>query len=98
MSFAHFDTLFTFVAAGLGLTLAGVLNLVFGRGGKRVWLRLVVTLVLCGAVLGGLAATIRPELALRAAPVLFGVLFAVAVLGSEWFGRQLAALLTFVRK
>ena len=98
MQFTHFDSLFTFAAAGLGLLLAGGLNLVFGRGGRRVWLRLVVTLVACGLVVAGLAAFTRQELAIRAAGVVFGVLFVATLLGSDWFTRQVSSLVTFVRK
>jgi len=54
MPFAHFDQFFTFVAAGLGLLLAGGLNLALGRSGRRVLLRVVVTLAVCGAVVSGL--------------------------------------------
>jgi hypothetical protein len=97
MSLAHFDSLFTFAAAGLGLFLAGGLNLLFGRG-RRVWPRAVVTLVLCGIVLGCLRAATRLELVARAAPVLLGVVLVAGALGSEWFTRQLTALLTLFRK
>lgn len=94
----YFDSLFTFAAAGLGLLLAGGLNLAFGRGGRRVWLRLVVTLVACGAVVAGLAAFTRQELAIRAAGVVFGVLFVATLFGSDWFTRKVSSLVTFVRK
>jgi hypothetical protein len=98
MSFEHFDRFFTFAAAGLGLCLAGGLNLALGRGGRRVWLRVVVTLVVCGLVVSGLYALTRPELALRATSVLVGTLLAVTALGSEWCGRRLTSLLTAFRK
>jgi len=98
MSLDHFDRFFTFAAAGLGLCLAGGLNLVLGRGGRRVWLRVVITLAVCGLVVAGLSALTRPELALRAGVVLVGALLLVTVLGSAWCGRQLASLLTAFRK
>lgn len=98
MSFEHFDRFFTFAAAGLGLCLAGGLNLALGKGGRRIWLRVVVTLVVCGLVVAGLAALTRPELAFRSGAVLVGVLLLATVFGSEWFGRQLAAVLGALRK
>ncbi len=96
MSFDHFENLLIFAAAGLGLLLAGGLNLALGLGGRRVLLRLIVTPLLCGAVLGGLVALARPELAVRSASVLVGVLALAAVLGSDWFTRRLVSLIAFV--
>ena len=98
MSFDHFYQFFTLAAAGLGLFLAGVLNLALGRGGRRVWLRLVLTLVACGAVVAGLSALTRVELALRAAAVVFGVLTVATLLGSEWLVRQVSALVAYCRR
>jgi hypothetical protein len=98
MSFEHFDRFFTFAAAGLGLLLAGGLNLALGRKGGRVWLRLVATLVVCAAVIAGLFAFTRLELAVRAAGVLFGVLTIATLAGSGWVSRQLVALATYFRK
>ncbi len=98
MSPEHFDRFFAFVAIGLGLLLAGGLNLAFGRGGRRVWLRGVATLVVCGLVAAGLAAFTRPELAVRAAGVMLGVVALVFVLGSEWFARQLTALVAVLHR
>lgn len=97
MSFEHFDRFFILAAVGLGLFLAGALNFAFGRGGRRVWLRSVVTLAACGAVLGAVSAMTRPDLAVRSAGALFGVLALTTVVGSEWFGRQLASLLAVFR-
>src|SRR5688572_21358146 len=97
MSFDHYERFFAFTAVGLGLLLAGGLNLAFGRGGRRVWLRLVVTLVVCGAAVAGLSALTRPELAVRTGGVLLGVLALVALLGSERFSRQIVALFAAIR-
>jgi len=98
MSVEYFDRFFTFAAAGLGLCLAGGLNLALGRGGRRVWFRVVVTLVVCGLVVAGLAALTRPELALRSGAVLVGALLLATTFGSAWFGRQLASVLGAFRK
>src|SRR5215207_3326484 len=92
MSPEYFDRFFLFAAVGLGLFLAGALNFAFGRGGRRVWLRLVVTLAACGAVVGALSSLARPELAVRSGGVLLGVLALATLLGSAWFGRQLTSL------
>ncbi len=94
----HFDRLFVFSAAGLGLLLAGGLNLVLGRGGRWVWLRVAATVAVCVAVVAGLAALTRPELAIRAAEWLFGVVLVATLFGSEWVMRQLARLVNFFRK
>jgi hypothetical protein len=96
MPFAHFDSLFVFAAVGLSLLLVGGLNLALG--GRCFWLRASVTLVLCGAVLGGLMALARPELTFRAARILLGVLLVATVLGSESCARRLTALAAFFRK
>lgn len=98
MSFEHFERFFAVTAVGLGLLLAGGLNLAFGRGGRRVGLRLVVTLVVCGAAVAGLSALTRPELAVRNGGILLGVLALVAVLGSERFARNVTALFAALRK
>ena len=98
MSFDHFDHFFTFAAVGLGLLLAGGVNLALGRGGRRIGLRVVTTLVLCGAVAVGLWAFTRSELALRAGGVLGAVLLGAGALGSAWVSRQLASVVTFLRK
>ena len=98
MSINHFDQYFTLAAAGLGIVLAGGLNLALGRGGRRVWLRLAGTLALCGLVCGALGAITRPELALRAAAVQAGVLVIVVLCGSEWVARRAAALVAVSRK
>jgi hypothetical protein len=98
MSFEHYDRFFTFAAAGLGLFLAGVLNLALGRGGRRVWLRVAVTLAACAAVVGGLSAIARPELAVRSAAVVFGVLTVATLAGSAWLSRQVASLVAYFRK
>jgi hypothetical protein len=98
MSFEHFDHFFTFAAAGLGLLLAGGVNLALGRSGRRVGLRITTTLVLCGAVLAGLWAFTRSELAVRAGAVLGAVLLLAWLLGSAWVSRRLAPVVTFLRK
>ena len=98
MSFDHIDRFFAVTAIGLGLLLVGGLNLAFGRGGRRVGLRLVVTLVVCGAAVAGLSALTRPELAVRNGGVLLGVLALVALLGSERFARNVTALFTVLRR
>ena len=98
MSFEHFERLFAFAAVGLGLLLAGGLNLAFGRGGRRVWLRLVVTLAVCGAAVAGLSAMTRPELAVRNGAILLGVLALATLLGSAWFSRQITAVFEGLRK
>jgi hypothetical protein len=97
-NFDHFDRLFVCFAAGLGLLLAGGLNLVLGRGGRRVWLRAAATLAACGAVVAGLSAFTKPNLALQAAGWLAGVLVVATVFGSEWVGRKLASVAGFFRK
>jgi hypothetical protein len=98
MSFDHFDHLFTFVAAGLGLLLAGGVNLALGRGGRRVGLRVVATLVLCVAVVAGLWTFTRSELAVRAGVVLGTVLLLAWLLGSAGVVRRLASVVAFLRK
>jgi hypothetical protein len=98
MSFEHFDRFFLFATIGLGLFLAGGVNFVLGRGGRRVWLRACGTLAVGGLVVAGLAILTRPELAIRAAWVLGSVLATAALLGSAWFGRQVAALIAVFRK
>jgi len=97
MYFEYFDRFFALAAIGLGLFLAGGLNLAFGRGGRRVWLRAVLTLVVCGAVVAGLSALSRPELAVRNGGVLLGVLGVAALMGSEWFSRRLSAFFASFR-
>lgn len=97
MSFEHFERFFLLSAIGLGLILAGTVNLAFGRRGGRVWLRAVATLALCALPVAALA-TVRPEHAVRAAGVLGGVLAVSAVLGSAWLARQLTALFALARK
>jgi len=92
MSFDHFERFFLLSAIGLGLFLAGAVNLGFGRRGGRVWLRAVATLAVVA-----LAAAARPEQAVRAGGILAGVLAAASLLGSAWFSRQLTALLACVR-
>ncbi len=98
MSFEHFDRFFTFAAVGLGLFLAGGLNLLLGRGGRRVWLRVAVTLAVCGLVVAGLSALTRQELALRTGGFLAGVLLAVTLFSSAWFGRRIASLVATFQK
>src|SRR5262245_19613184 len=95
MNADHFDRLFYLSAAGLGLLLAGMGNLALGR---RKVLRAVVTLAVCVAVLGGLLAFTRLELATRAAGVLGGVLLVAMLLGSEWVSGKLSALLVRLRR
>ncbi|MBN9122221.1 MAG: CHAP domain-containing protein [Planctomycetes bacterium] len=97
MSFEHFERFFAVTAIGLGLLLAGGLNLAFGRGGRRVWLRTSGTLAACGAAVAGLSVLTRPELALRNGGILLGVLAAATLLGSEWFSRRVAALFARLR-
>ena len=98
MSFDHFDRLFMLSAAGLGILLAGGLNLALGGGGRRVWLRLAGTLAVCGLVCAGLAAFSRPELAQGAAQIQAGVLVFAFLIGSEWGARRVAALVAASRK
>jgi hypothetical protein len=98
MSFDHYERFFTFFAAGLGLFLAGGINFVLGQSGRRVWLRAIATLVICGTVVGGISALTRPELAIRSGSVLLGTLLIVTLLGSAWFGRQLTSLVALFRK
>lgn len=98
MSFEHFDRFFTLFAIGLGLFLAGGLNLALGRRGGHIWLRTVATVVIGSAVVAGLAALTRPELAFRAAGFVFGVLLVVALLSSGWVVRQISSLMMYCRK
>lgn len=98
MSFDHFERFFTFAAAGLGLLLAGGLNVALGRGGRRVWLRLVLTVAACGVVCAALGAITRPAVALRAAGLQAGVLALAGLLGSAWVARQMASLVSFFHK
>src|SRR6187455_19759 len=93
----HFDRFFAFTAVGLGLLLAGGLNLVFGRSGRHVWFRAAVTLAVCVLAVGGLSALTHPALAVRTGGILLGVLAVAAVLGSAWFSRQFAALVAAFR-
>jgi hypothetical protein len=97
MSLEYFDRFFTFTAIGLGLFLAGGLNLAFGRSGRHVWFRAAVTLAVCVLAVAGLSALTRPALAVRTGGILFGVLAVAAVLGSAWFSRQLSALVAAFR-
>jgi hypothetical protein len=97
MSFEHFDQLFVGVGVGLALILVGGLNLVFGRRGRLVWLRTVAALGVCAAVVAGLQALTRTEIAYRTGAILLGVLAVAAVLGSEWSSRRFAALFTAIR-
>ena len=98
MSFDYFDRYFALAAAGLGILLAGGLNLTLGRGGRRVWLRLAGTLAACGLVCAALGAITRPELALLAAEIQAAVLMFVVLFGSAWVARQVAALVAVLRK
>lgn len=98
MPFDHFDRFFTFAATGFALLLAGGLNLALGRQGGRVWLRLLATVVVCSAVVGGLFTFARPEVVTRTAGVMFGVLAVAALVGSGWLSQQVAALVSFFRQ
>src|SRR5262245_5430344 len=98
MNAPHFDQLFVLTTAGLGLFLAGGLNFALGGKGRRVWLRAVVTAVICGVALAVLASSTRPELALYAAAVLVPILLVGFLAGSDLLARQLASLLTFLCK
>ena len=98
MSFDYFDRYFALAAAGLGILLAGGLNLTLGRGGRRVWLRLAGTLAACGSACAALGAITRPELALLAAEIQAAVLMFVVLFGSAWVARQVAVLVTVLRK
>ncbi len=89
----YFDRFFVFAAVGLGLVLAGGVNLALGaRSGRRIALQAVTSLALCGAVFAALNSLTRTELAIRAAGLLGGLLFATAVLGSDWLSRAVAVL------
>lgn len=92
MNLTHFDRLFLLAAVGLALMLCGGLNLALGRGGRRLWLRAPGTVALGGAVVAGLAAFTRPELATLAAGALAAVLLAAYLLGSDWLARRAALL------
>jgi hypothetical protein len=98
MNFAHFDRFFVLAAAGLGLVLAGGLNLALGSTGRRAWLRVPATVALGGAVVAGLAFLARPELAAKAAGVLAAVLAGTFLLGSDWLARRVAAAVAFFRR
>lgn len=98
MDAAIIERFFLLVAAGVGLFLAGGLNLALGRKGNRVWVRGLATVVICSLVLAGLALATRAELAVRAATILVPILLVGFVVGSEWFTRQAASLLNFCRK
>jgi hypothetical protein len=95
MAFEHYDRFFYMFAAGVGLFLVGVLNVALPG---RAWLRAIVTLTVCGAVLAGLGVLTRPELTARAAYVLGGVMLVAALLGSGWMSRKLVELLALLRR
>jgi hypothetical protein len=98
MNADHFDRLFLSAAAGLGLLLAGGLNLVLGRDGRLAWFRLPATLALCAAAVGGIAAFTRAEIAGRAAAIISAVLLAAFLLGSDWFARRAAGAFGAARR
>ncbi len=98
MLFEHYDRFFVLVAAGLGLLLAGGLNLAFGRNGRRAWLRAALTVGVCGAVVAGLATLARPVIVARAGGAMFGVVLFTFLLGSDWLTRHLSAAASFFRK
>lgn len=98
MSVAHFEYFFVLTTAGLGLLLAGGLNLALGGKGRRTGLRALTTGVVCVVVLAGSTTVARAELAVRSAAVLVPLLLLVFLAGSDGFTRQLASLITFLRK
>src|SRR4051812_39464916 len=95
MDFAHFDRFFVLAALGVGLLLVGGLNLLLR---SRPWLKVGLSVAVGGAVLAGLVAMTRPELAVRAGWVLLAILVAVGALGSGWVARQLTAVFNAFRK
>jgi hypothetical protein len=96
MNVAHFDRLVVLVAAGLGLVLAGGLNLALG--GRRAWLRVPATVAPAAAAVAVLAALTRAELAARAGYILAAVLLGAFLLGSDRLARRAAAALAFCRR
>ena len=96
---AYFDRFFVFATVGLGLVVAGGANLAFGaRSGRRVALQAVVCLAVCGLAAAALQSLTRTELAVRAAKLLGGGMFATLVFGSEWGHRRAAALVAVLRR
>ena len=98
MSFDYFDRFFVLAAVGLGLILSGGVNLALGRDGRRLGIRLVATLAVCGAVVAVFAALTRLELAARSAQILVGTLLVVGLFGSAWMGRQVASTVAFFQR
>ncbi|MBM3984059.1 MAG: hypothetical protein FJ304_28090 [Planctomycetes bacterium] len=95
--FDNFDRLFVLASAGLGLVLAGGLNLAFGRGTRRVWLRAAATVGVCGAVLAAGSLVARPVMVARAGGAMFGVLLLAFLFGSDWLARQVSGLVAAFR-
>jgi hypothetical protein len=93
----NFDRLFVLASAGLGLVLAGGLNLAFGRGTRRVWLRAAATVGVCGAVLAAGSLVARPALVARAGGAMFGVVLLAFLFGSDWLARQVSGLVAAFR-
>lgn len=98
LQFEHYDRFFVLVAAGLGLFVAGGLNLAFGRGGRRPWLRAVLTVGACGAVVAGLSTVTRPVVVARAGGAMLGVILLAFLFGSDWLTRQVSSAVSFFRK
>ncbi len=96
-SLEHFDRLFVLVAAGLGLMLAGGVNLLVGtRTWRRTALGGVGCLAACGTVAVVLFSFARGELAVRVGTVMVVAVAFVAVasvvLRSAWFHRHARAV------
>ncbi len=98
MDVAHFDRFFVLAAAGLGLMLAGGVNLVLGAGGRRAWLRVPLTAALAGAIVAVMAAFSGEELATRTAGILAAVLLTAFLVGSDKLSHWVATAGGFLRR
>ncbi len=99
MNVEHYDRFFVLSATALGLALTGAANLALGvRSGRRIALRVIVSVGICAAIVAGVSAMFRDALAYRTAYLLGGILLAMTAAGSEWLSRKVASSITFVRR
>ncbi|MCS6866535.1 MAG: hypothetical protein RMJ56_00435 [Gemmataceae bacterium] len=97
MTLAHYDAFFTFSTAGLGLVVAGLLNLALGAKSRWTALRVVLTVALAAVVVGGLTACTDLRLGLRAGAMMLAGVIITAGLGSDWVVRQISQLFHALR-
>ncbi len=93
----HFDQFIVLATVGLGLVLAGSVNLVVGtRTGRRTTLSLIGSLTACGAIAAVLSSLTRGELGVRAGALMGGVVVSVTLVTVlfrfPWFHRQAATV------